>query len=340
MTCVQCGTELAPSRLSCPVCHSLVHAAELKRLAAAAGAAEAGGDLAAEAASWRQALPLLPAGSRQFEQIAAKVADLSRRLDAAPVVAGAPGEEGGRWKKGGGVLATLGLLAWKLKTLLLLALTKGKLLLLGFTNAGTLFSMALSLGVYWAVFGWPFAVGLILSLYIHEMGHVAALRRLGIAASLPMFLPGIGAVVRLQQHPASPSEDARIGLAGPLWGMGAAIAAWLAYLGGGWPLLAAIARWGAWVNLFNLLPFWQLDGGRAFHALSRPQRIAAALAMAVLWAATREGLLILLLAVAAVRAFGKDAPAEGDRKAIFQYLLLLGVLAAMCTIPVPMGAGR
>ncbi len=200
--------------------------------------------------------------------------------------------------------------------------------------------MALSLGVYWAVFGWPFAVGLILSLYVHEMGHVAALRRLGIPASLPMFLPGIGAVVRLQQRPASPSEDARIGLAGPLWGMGAAIAAWLAWLAGGWPLLAAIARWGAWVNLFNLLPFWQLDGGRAFHALSRPQRIGAALAMAALWVATREGMLILLLAVAAFRAFGKDAPAVGDRKAMAQYLVLLAVLSAMCTIPVPLGAGR
>jgi Zn-dependent protease len=340
MSCVQCGTELAPSRLSCPVCHSLVHAAELKRLAAAAGSAEASGDLSAEIASWRQALPLLPAGSRQFEQISAKVADLSRRLETSPAAA-APGDEAGRsWKKGGGILATLGLLAWKLKALLLLVLTKGKLLLLGFTNAGTLFSMALSLGVYWAAFGWPFAVGLILSLYVHEMGHVAALRQLGIRASLPMFLPGIGAVVRLQQHPASPSEDARIGLAGPIWGMGAAIVAYMAYLAGGWPLLAALARWGAWVNLFNLLPFWQLDGGRAFRALSRPQRIGAALAMAALWAWTREGLLILLLAVAAFRAFGKDAPAEGDRKAILQYLLLLVVLAAMCTIRVPMGVGR
>jgi len=196
--------------------------------------------------------------------------------------------------------------------------------------------MALSLGVYWAAFGWPFAVGLILSLYVHEMGHVAALRQLGIPSSLPMFLPGIGAVVRLHQRPASPSEDARIGLAGPLWGTGAALAAYLAYRAGGWPLAAAIARWGAWVNLFNLLPFWQLDGSRAFHALSRPQRLGAAAAMAILWAWTREGLLILLLAVAAFRAFGKDAPAGGDRRAMAEYLLLLAVLSAMCTLHVPL----
>jgi Zn-dependent protease len=122
--------------------------------------------------------------------------------------------------------------------------------------------------------------------------------------------------------------------------MGAAVAAYASFLAGGWPLLAALARWGAWVNLFNLLPVWQLDGGRAFHALSRTQRIGAALAMAALWAWTREGLLILLLVTAAIRAFGKDAPAEGDRKAIFQYLLLLAVLSAMCGIKVPLGAGR
>ena len=193
----------------------MIHAAELRALASAAESAGASGDASAEISSWRQALPLLPAGSRQFEQISRKVADLSRRLDSSPAIP-APAEKSQRWK-GGGVLATLGLLAWKLKTLLLVLLTKGKLLLLGLTNAGTVLSMALSFGVYWAVFGWPFAAGLILSLYIHEMGHVAALRHLGIPASLPMFLPGIGAVVRLQQHPASPSEDARIGLAGPLW---------------------------------------------------------------------------------------------------------------------------
>ena len=189
MTCPQCGTEVAGTRLSCPVCHALIHAAELKTLALAAETAAASGDVSAEISSWRQALPLLPAGSRQLEQISAKVADLSRRLDSAPAPppTADPPEAKRRWK-GGGVLATLGLLAWKLKTLLLVVLTKGKLLLLGLTNAGTVLSMALSFGVYWAVFGWPFAAGLILSLYVHEMGHVAALRRLGIPAQ-PAHVP-------------------------------------------------------------------------------------------------------------------------------------------------------
>ena len=74
--------------------------------------------------------------------------------------------------------------------------------------------------------------------------------------------------------------------------------------------------------------------------MDQQQRIAAALLMGALWLWTREGLLILLLIVAAFRAFKNDAPAEGDRKAVFQYALLLVVLAAMCTIKVPLGTGR
>lgn len=53
-----------------------------------------------------------------------------------------------------------------------------------------------------------------------------------------------------------------MGLAGPLWGLAAAIAAALAYLATDAPIWAAIARFGAWINLFNLLPVWQLDGSR------------------------------------------------------------------------------
>src|SRR5439155_26028416 len=103
-------------------------------------------------------------------------------------------------------------------------------------------------------------------------GHVSALRRYGIAATAPMFIPGFGALVRLKQYPASPAEDARVGLAGPLWGTLASVAFFATGLATHWPSLIAIARVGAWLNLFNLIPIWQLDGGRGFNALSRAQR--------------------------------------------------------------------
>src|SRR3989449_1217522 len=103
------------------------------------------------------------------------------------------------------------------------------------------------------------------------MGHVQALQRYGIKATAPMFIPGVGAVVRLKQYPASPREDARVGLAGPLWGLGAAAAAYAAYIGTGGGISAAIAHFGASVNLFNPVPRRQLHRGRGFPALPRPQ---------------------------------------------------------------------
>ena len=69
--------------------------------------------------------------------------------------------------------------------------------------------------VYWRMFGWKFALGFVLSIYVHEMGHVIALRKYGIAASSPMFIPFVGALVRLKQYPANVAQDARVDLARP-----------------------------------------------------------------------------------------------------------------------------
>jgi Zn-dependent protease len=335
MTCA-CGTEVAPALLACPACQRLVHADSLKSLVAAAGEASRRGDRSEEAATWRQALERLPPGSKQAAQVEARLAALrdGAPREASPA-AGALGDGGGgeaaprsKWRARGGALASgLAILA-----------SKAKLLLLGLTKAGTLFTMLLTVGVYWSIFGWRFAVLLVLSIYVHEMGHVAALRRLGLSASAPMFIPGLGALIRLRQRPANPRDDARIGLAGPRWGLAAAIVAWIVFQLGWGPLWAAVARFGAWVNLFNLLPFWQLDGGRAFHALSRRQRIGAAGALAVLWALSREGLLVLLLIGAVAQVFRRDAPAEDDHLTLAEYVGLAAILTLLTQLPVPLGA--
>ncbi|HLY66248.1 MAG TPA: site-2 protease family protein, partial [Chloroflexota bacterium] len=347
--------EVADALLACPSCHRLVHADHLKGLAAAAEAAARRGDPVEEIANWRRALDLLPPGSRQAAQVGARVETLSARAanpfgTSAPVPPGAAGAAavpaGAAAAAGPGAGAAGGerRKVWGARGALVTGLTflatKAKLLLLGLTKASTLFSMLLSVGVYWAVFGWPFAVLLVLSIYVHEMGHVAALRRFGIQATAPMFIPGFGALIRLRQHPANPREDARIGLAGPLWGCGAAAVAYLVFVLGGGPLWAAVARFAAWVNLFNLLPVWQLDGGRAFRALSRQQRLLAAAALAGLWALSREGLLLLLLLGAAAQAFRRDAPEQPDRVALAEYVLLAAVLTLLCLLQVPLAAGR
>jgi len=331
--CDDCGSDVAVSLLVCPGCHRLIHAATLKRLKADAEAAAAARDYAAELAAWRSAAALLPPGSRQADAVTEKIDALTRPGGPA---ARAPEEmpKSGIWKWVGG-LGPIGVLIWKLKFLIIAFATKGKLLLLGLTKASTLLSMLLAFGVYWTAWGMWFAAGLVISIYIHEMGHVAALRRYGIPASAPMFIPGVGALVRLRAQRLAPHEDARIGLAGPLWGLGAAAAAFAAGRLGGGPMYAAIAHTGAWLNLFNLLPVWQLDGGRGFRPLSRTQRFMAVAAIAATWALTREGLLVLLLLAAILQAWPASASEEGDAVALTQYAGLVLALAMLSTIQVP-----
>lgn len=326
--CESCGTELAPNALACPRCGRLVHGEALRKLAADAERATRDADPGRAICVWREALELLPRSSRQHTEIAGRIAALGA---AAGAKATAPAP-----KLGGGLAAAgaLGLLAWKLKALLLFVATKGKLLLLGFGKGGTLLSMFASLGLYASLWGWKLALGLILSIYVHEIGHVAALRALGIKATAPMFVPGLGAFVRSKQYPASPREDAQVGLAGPIWGLGAAVAAWLLGSLTGHPVMLAVARLGAWINLFNLMPLGSLDGGRGFRALTRRQRLLACAAIGGGLLLSGDGLLLLLLGVAGVRAFVGAAPAEGDRAALVRYSGLVLALSALCGISV------
>lgn len=345
--CGGCSSELAPTFLACPRCGRLVHADTLKALAADAEAAERAGDAARALAVWRQALALLPVGSGQHTRITEKVQALSVQVASSPLAAsfgsaggvaataaiaapgvGAPPRTG--WRKVAAGAGALGVVLLKFKWVLLFLLTKAKVLLVGLTQAKTFLSMAIALGVYTSIYGWQFALGLIVSIYIHEMGHVVWLRRFGIPASAPMFIPGFGAFVRLKAHPATAGEDARVGLAGPVWGTVAAVLALGLGAATGRPILFAIARVGAWINVFNLLPVWQLDGGRGFAALSRRQRgIVAAGAWAFALAGV-DGVYFLVAIAATFRAASTgNAPEQGDRNILLTYLGLLVGLAAI-----------
>ncbi len=335
--CPDCGTEVAPALLACPACRRLLHAEELKRLAAVAEQATQAGDLTTALGAWRGALDLLPDTSHQYDTIATRVAELSRQLDAAGPSRG-PTQSKPAWAAKAGVAGGLLLLLWKLKFVIGFVLTKGKLLLLGLTKGGTLLSMLLSLGVYWRAFGWKWAVGVVASIYVHEMGHVAMLRRFGIPATAPMFIPGVGAVIRSRFYPKDVIADARVGLAGPWWGLGAAGACYVAYLMTDLPAWGALARVGAWINLFNLLPAWQLDGAHGFRALARPQRWVATAVIGGMLLVTGEGLLALLL-IGAVFTSWAGTPAERpDRRTLWEYAILVVVLSVMTRIAVPVGA--
>lgn len=332
-TCGECGTELASTLLRCPTCRRLVHADRLASLAADAERHEAAGQREEALVLWRQALELLPADAGQVSTIQQRIGALGKM----PAAGGSGSRAPEFVKRFGPALGVLLLVLWKFKFLLVFFLTKAKLLLLGLTKTSTLLSMFAAAGVYWTLWGWKFAFGIVASIYVHEMGHVASLRHYGIKASAPMFIPGIGAIVRLHQHPATVNEDARVGLAGPIWGLGAALAAYVVFLTTHVPIWGAIARFGAWINLFNLLPFWQLDGGRGFRALTRRQRWLAVGALGAIWLATSEPLLVLLALAGAANAFG-EAPEEPDNGALGTYVALALALALLSRLHVPVTA--
>jgi Zn-dependent protease len=99
-------------------------------------------------------------------------------------------------------------------------------------------------------------------------------------------------------------------------------------------MFAAIAQVGAWINLFNLLPVWQLDGSRAFHALSRMQRFLVVLALILAWVLTHEGLLLLIAIVGAFRLFERRPLDVADWRTFVEFVGLVAALSAMTQIPV------
>lgn len=157
-------------------------------------------------------------------------------------------------------LAAVGFLLAKFKGLALLLL-KVKFL-------GTAVTMVVSVGAYALLFPVWFAVGFVVLIWVHEMGHVLQLRREGIEASAPMFVPFLGAFVAMKQMPKDVLAEARVGLAGPILGSLGALGAWGVYALTGEPLFLGLAYIGFFLNLFNLLPMLPLDGGRAIGALS------------------------------------------------------------------------
>ena len=168
------------------------------------------------------------------------------------------------WKGTLGVLGAAALLILKFGAKL-----KGVLLLLPklklFTTSA---SMLVSIGAYALIWGWKFAVGLVLLLLVHEMGHVLQARREGLDASAPLFIPFLGAAIALKELPKNAAVEARVGLAGPVLGsLGACVplAIWLAT---GEEYWQALAFFGFFLNLFNLAPVLPLDGGRAMSALT------------------------------------------------------------------------
>lgn len=168
-------------------------------------------------------------------------------------------------KKSSGIMGWLGsvgvLLLLKGKTILSL-LKLGKI-------AGPLISMAVSIWAYALISPWQFAVGFVALLFVHEIGHVIAAKRIGLPVSAPLFVPFMGALITMKKQPLDAREEAYVAFGGPILGsIGAAAVFGAAYYYHS-PLLYSLAYVGFFINLINLLPIHPLDGGRIATAVTR-----------------------------------------------------------------------
>jgi Zn-dependent protease len=193
---------------------------------------------------------------------------------------------------GGGIIAAILVALSKGKALLLL-LPKLKLL----TTSG---SMLVSIAAYSLIWGWKFAVGFVILLFVHEMGHVIQLRREGIEASAPLFIPFLGAVVWGRMLEGNALAEARVGLAGPILGSIGAAVCWAIGAGIDSDFWRALAFIGFFLNLFNLAPVTPLDGGRAVAALTPWMWFVGLFLVAVLAFAYPNPIIFLILIMGAL----------------------------------------
>jgi Zn-dependent protease len=173
-----------------------------------------------------------------------------------------------------------------LGALLLAALAYGKyalLVIFKIPALATLGTALVSVAAYSFLGGPWFAVGLVLMIFVHEMGHVVEIRRQGMQATAPIFIPFLGAAIFQRSHAQSAIRQAQIGIAGPIAGTIGATAALVLYGSTHWVVLLMWAYYGFLINLFNMIPFGMLDGGWILAPVSKWIQVAGLAVLAFLW---------------------------------------------------------
>jgi len=308
----------------CDQCQALVHSEDLERLAAEAKELEAKGDLRQARERWLTALKLLPPTSRQADWIKQHAKALDGAGGARPDT-----RSDNRWAQeqepAGAITAPN---------------AKGSARLTARFKLTSILSFVGFIAIYWAASGMKFGIGFAVLILIHEMGHFVDIKRRGLPADMPVFLPGLGAYVRWQALGVPLETRAAISLAGPLAGFLAALACAVLWWQTGNPLWAALARVGAILNLLNLIPVWVLDGGQAALALSKTERIVLLSACLALGLVLKQNMFFLVAIGAGYQAFvARDLPAHPSRSTTIYFVAVLTALGVIIRLMPGQGLG-
>jgi len=179
-------------------------------------------------------------------------------------------------------------------------------------------SMILAIWVYAIFWGWQFAVGFVLLIFVHECGHLIAAKRIGLKVGAPVFIPFMGALIALKEAPRNAWIEAQVGIGGPLLGTVGAAACELLYLATGNLMFRGLAYTGFFLNLFNLAPIGFLDGGRIVTALSPWLWLVGFAIMAVMMFQHFNFIVVLILILSLPRLFTLFRPKSEIERRYFE----------------------
>ena len=215
-------------------------------------------------------------------------------------------------KRLGPVGALLALIVGKFKTVGLLIVKFGLPVL---KTGGT---MLLSIGAYAMAWGWQYALGFVLLIFVHECGHLIVARQAGLKVGAPVFIPFMGAFIALKDAPKNAWIEACVGIGGPLLGTLGAAACEVLFRFTGNPLYRALAYSGFFLNLFNMMPVGFLDGGRIATALSPWLWVAGLAALLGMIFMHPNFLLIIILVVSLPRVWSLFRPKTDEEARYFE----------------------
>ena len=280
----------------CEKCRSLVYGGELQQISAHAKSLESEQRYVEARDAWSSALKLLPQTSQQAVWIRDKITELDRT--AGGLAEMRPATQAGERS---------------------LAESIPKFLVT--------FALFIAVEAYYG--GMKFGIGFSVLILIHELGHFIDVRRRGMTADLPVFLPGLGAFVRFRSGMISREVRAAVSLAGPFAGfLSAAVCAAVWYATGD-KYWAVLAQSGAWLNMLNLTPVWISDGGQAAFALDKKQRALLLITALAMWGLTSETVMLIVAGGAAFRLFTKDVPLKPSAAMTAYFVAVVILLAAV-----------